>query len=239
MVAFATIKNMAFKLPTDPSTAKNYALWRKDILIWQKLTDVPVAKQGLTLQYACKGDSRIQEAVVDIDSDKVECNEGFTNVLKVLDDLFKTDEKDEEMDAYHKFENISRKENQTIADFINEFDALWAKTKKHGNVISQNLLGIKLMRAANLSKSQIENIKASTATTDYEALKETMKRTFGKSTLLQPSDLSENFKQTVKIEPTFTTSKSSEESCCSCKLKEREGHHAENSDDSDEETVYY
>ena len=229
---------MSFKLPTDPSTAKNYSLWRKDALIWQKLTDVPIAKQGLTLQYACRGDDRIQEAVLAIETEKVECNDGFKNVLEVLDKLYKVDDKDEEMKAYHQFESISRKDNQTIADFINEFDSLWSKTKGHGNVISQNLLGIKLMRACNLTKSQCENIRASTLTSDYEALKTTMKRTFGESTLLQ-STVKDGPSTSIKIEPTYTASKTPEDICRSCKDREREGHHAENTDDSEEEAVFY
>ena len=73
---------MAFELPIDPSTVKNYNLWRKDVLIWQKLTDVPLSKQGLSLQYACKGNIKIQEAVLAIDSEKVEGNDGFKNVLE-------------------------------------------------------------------------------------------------------------------------------------------------------------
>ena len=115
---------MDFKLPTDPSTAENYSLWRKKILIWQKLTDVPLCKQGLTLQYACKGNSRIQEAVLNMANENVECQDGFVNVLNVLDKILKCDPKDEELNFYQQFETINRKDNQTIIDFIDEFDSL-------------------------------------------------------------------------------------------------------------------
>ena len=90
-------------------------------MIWQKLTDVAKGKQGLALQYACKANTRVHEAVVGIESDKVECDDGFENVLKVLGGVFKVDKKEAEMKAYHQFETISRGEDQTVADFINEF----------------------------------------------------------------------------------------------------------------------
>ena len=92
-----------FKLPPDPSTAGSYTLWRKDVIIWKKLTDIAADKRGLALQYACRSkdstnrSNRIHEAMVNIPEEEVECPEGFDNVLKVLDQLFKIDEKDAEL----------------------------------------------------------------------------------------------------------------------------------------------
>ena len=192
-----------FNMPTDPSTAENYNLWRKDAVIWQKLTSVPKAKQGLALQYACKSNTRVHEAVVGINSEQVECDEGFNNVLKVLDDLFKVDAKEEEMKAYYQFEKIHRADGQTVADFINEFDSLLKKTQAHGNAMSNNLLAIKLMRAANLTKTQCDIIKASTQETDYEAIKTTMKRTFGESTGIQCKPEESISAAHIKTEPIY------------------------------------
>ena len=172
----------SFKLPPDPSSSNSYVLWRKDALIWQKLTGVAKAKQGLALQYACRGNARIHEAVTNIDDARVECDDGFKNVLAVLDALFKLDEKDEEMKAYQEFETARREDGQTIADFINQFDELYKKTKDHGNVMTENLLALKLMRAANLTNTQQLIIKASTVDINYTTVKQTMKRTFGEST---------------------------------------------------------
>ena len=136
---------MNLELPIDPSTTNNYSLWRKEVLVWQKLTNVPPEKQGLTLQYACKGNKKIQEAVLSIDNEKVESPDGFTNVLEVLDKLLKINSKVEEMKAYQEFEAIKRKESQTIVDFISEFDYLWLKIKEFGNSLSDNILSIKLI----------------------------------------------------------------------------------------------
>ena len=194
---------MAFNLPTDPSTAEDYSLWRKDAVIWQKLTSVPKAKQGLALQYACKSKPRVHEAVVSIASEEVECDQGFENVLKVLDNLFKTDKKEEEMKAYYDFEKISRSDGQSIADFINQFDSVLNKTKAHGNQMNNNLLAIKLMRASNLTKTQCDILKGSTAETDYESIKTSMKRIFGESTGLQSDSYSGACAAQIKTEPTF------------------------------------
>ena len=171
-----------FKLPPDPSAASNYKLWRKDALIWKKLTDVAADKKGLALQYACRSNERIHRAVTDLPDIEVECAAGFENVLACLDRLFKTDQKDEEVKCYHDFETIQRKDDQTIADFINEFDSLLNKTKDHGNVFSDTLLATKLIIAANLSKSEQLTVKATTIHFDYSNVRTTLLRTFGEFT---------------------------------------------------------
>ena len=59
-------------LPTDPSTAQDYRIWRKDVTVWQKLSDMPKDKQGLALQYVCQSDTRLHECVLNTDPEKVE-----------------------------------------------------------------------------------------------------------------------------------------------------------------------
>ena len=167
---------MTLELPPDPSTAEDYNLWRKDALIWQKLTDVAKAKQGLSLQYAYQGNRRVHEAVLNIHSELVECEEGFSYVLDVLDGIFGQIRKEEETKTYKHFENMCRHEDQTICDYISQFDDLVRKVNSYGNAFSENLLGFKLMRGANLTKTQCEIIRACTPTADYKSLVDTMKR---------------------------------------------------------------
>ena len=226
---------MSFKLPPDPSLAKSYDLWRKDALIWKKLTDTAEAKQGLALQYACRGTQRVHEAVVNIETAKVECAAGFNNVLDVLDKLFKVDKKEAEMKTYNEFEYIRRGDSQTIADFINQFDALLAKTKSYGNVMSENLLASKLMKAANLTRSQQQIIKASTEDITYTNVMATMKRTFGESTGIGEgvTDNEDMEGPVIKKEPTL---QASHKYLCDCVPKNQRNHQAQ--EESCDEVLY-
>ena len=222
----------SMKLPPDPSTAKSYSLWKKDAQIWEKLTDVAKGKRGLALQFACQGNLRIKEAVVNIEDDKVDCDDGFKNVLEVLDGLLKVDDKEAEMIEYQAFETIRREDSQTIADFINEFDGLVNKTKARGNVMSENLLALKVMRAANLTKSQQQTIRASTAKLEYKEVKSTMKRMFGESTDIKaPGSMAE---QMIKAEPILQSSHREKSSHCACN-NSKESHQSGNFDGDGEE----
>ena len=69
------------KLPPEPSTSENYLLWRKDIELWKQLTETPKAKQGIALQYACRTNKKIHEAILNIDETEVAMDTGIDNVL--------------------------------------------------------------------------------------------------------------------------------------------------------------
>ena len=178
MVAELNTKMDTIIMPTDPSTAPNYALWRKDIVIWQKLTNLPKEKHGLALQYACKLDLKVHERVANIDLTEVEADTGFETVLEILDQLYNFDEKDEEIITYDKFQILSRREDQDILDFINEFDFLVKKLQKYGNIFCSQHLGLKLLNAANLNATECEIIKAFSKDSEYDSIKSTIMRTF-------------------------------------------------------------
>ena len=145
---------MTIKFPQDPSTATNYELWRKDVIIWKKLTNIEENKQGLALQYVCRGSERIHEAVTNIPTEKVECPEGFDNVLTIIDELFKIDKRDIEMKECSEFNSLIKEEEQTMAYFIELFDSKYRKIKEHGNSLSNNMLITKLFKAAHLTKTE-------------------------------------------------------------------------------------
>ena len=73
----------SLKLPPDPSAATSYELWKKDAKVWQELTDVALEKQGFALQYACRGDPQVHEAVMAVKKTKVKGKKGFNNIMSV------------------------------------------------------------------------------------------------------------------------------------------------------------
>ena len=178
MVAAARSKMNSFTLPTDPSTAKDYATWRKDAMIWTKLTDLPSNKHGLALQYVCKSDVTVHEIIANINSCEIESNEGFQTVLKTLDEIFNYSESNEEIKAYDNFQLIKRENGEAVSDFIVKFDFLVNKLQKYGNTFNENQLADKLIKANNLTATQIEIVKAFTPNMNYASVKATLKRVY-------------------------------------------------------------
>ena len=189
---------MSLKLPPEPTQDINYSLWRKDVIVWTKLTDTARANRGRALQYACRNNKRLHEAVLDIEDNQVDCEEGLENVLKVLDNLHNIDKTQSALDCYLEFDSLKRKENQKVSDFINEFEALANKTKKNGNTLTDDLLTYKLLRASNLTKTEERIIKASTEEFKFENIKKTILRYFADSTGIKEE-------KEIKPEPIYHT----------------------------------
>ena len=82
------------ELPPEPSSIENYQLWRDQIDVWSKLTKTPAEKRGLALQFACRTDKKLCEAVLEIPAAEVECADGLKNVLNKLDKFHTVNKKD-------------------------------------------------------------------------------------------------------------------------------------------------
>ena len=207
----------SMKLPPEPTG--DYVLWKKDVELWQKLTDTPKAKMGIALQYVCRNNSKLHEAIVNIDSEKVDKEGGIEEVIKVLDKLHNIDQKESTLNSYEVFENLKRKENQTVPEFILEFENLTSKMKKNGITLTEDLLAFQLLKKTNLSDYDERMIRASTTEFKLENIKSTLKRCFGENSV--KSNRPNEWK--IKEEPIF-------------QVAGIEGHSKE---DSEEETIFY
>ena len=212
------------KLPPEPSTSTSYAIWRKEINIWKQLTDTPKANQGLALQFACRTNKKIYGAILEIDEEKVKGDTGIDEVLKVLDQLHNLDEKETAVECYQAFESLKRKQNHTVSEFIHEFETALKKTQKKGNVLSDDLLAFKLMKAANLTQTDETILKASTEEFTYEEVKKTLKRCFGSCSYSTTE---------IKTEAVFQSAVQD------CECTKKEGHLQQNTDSEDEESTFY
>ena len=212
------------KLPPEPSTSENYSLWRKDIELWRKLTDTPKEKMGIALQYSCRTNKKIHEAVLNIADTDVEGEAGIDNVLKVLDELHNVDKKETAIQCYQEFLSLKRKQNQKIPDFIRQFETLASKTKSNGNTLSDDLLAFRLLESLNLSETDQRIIKSTAEAFTVDEIKKVVKKTYGDSAYDT---------QYIKPEPIFNTA------TCRCACDKYEGHQHQKGSSEDEDDVYY
>ena len=63
-----------------------YETWKKDVLIWSELTDLPKNKQALALHLSLEGKARAASSQITLADLKKE--DGLQDVIKKLDELF-------------------------------------------------------------------------------------------------------------------------------------------------------
>ena len=161
----------SIKLPPEPTA--DYLLWKKDIILWQKLTDTPKEKMGIALQYVCRNNPKLHEAIVNISPEDVDKEGGINEVIKVLDKLHSFDMKQSTVDSYENFQRLLRKKGQSVAEFILEFDNLVKRNQLDDISFSDDLLAQLLIKKTNLPYLEEKIVKASTIEFSLENVKKT------------------------------------------------------------------
>ena len=71
-------------------------------------------ERGLALQFACRTDKKLCEAVLEIPAAEVECADGLKNVLNKLDKFHTVNKKDKAVRSYKEFLALKRRSNQKM-----------------------------------------------------------------------------------------------------------------------------
>ena len=176
------------KLPPDPSNASSYQQWKKDILLWAKLTDVPKNRQGVALQFATQKDPQVHETLCNLDSAQVETDTGLQTVINALDTIYITDKTEAGYSAYEQFESAKRQDNESIPDFVNRFQTLLNRVNAQGARMTDDIAAFRLLKSCNLTNTQNQLVRASSASFTVNDITKTLKKIFGNSLINNDSD---------------------------------------------------
>ncbi|CAB4011760.1 Hypothetical predicted protein [Paramuricea clavata] len=99
---------MASKFTPPPvfDEKKSWIDYKKEIKIWQALTDLPAKKQGPSLYLSLSGKAR--EAALEIDIEELKKDTGVQTILERLDKLYLQDTNQSAYIAYQNFESFKR-----------------------------------------------------------------------------------------------------------------------------------
>ena len=113
-------KPSGYKNPPELSEAKSYEQWSKELNIWRMITDVDKKKQALVVTLSLSRKAR--ETALEINSSELNADDGMDVLIKQLDAVFKKEAIDEAYEAYSLFESYKRKPEETVSDYIIEFE---------------------------------------------------------------------------------------------------------------------
>ena len=111
----------------------------------------------------------------------------------------------EKFEDLEKFENYKRSSETSMQQFLADFDQTYNRLKRQGTTICNDLLGFKLLKAANLSSQHEQLIKATITEVSYECIIQKIKSIFSNSTEKQVATREEF---NIKTEPMFYTKNS-------------------------------
>ena len=186
----------ANKTPPSLSKSKNYQDYIKKLNIWCKITSIPKKDQGGAILLTLENEA--EDKVLELDENEIICDNGVANIIKQLDKIYKKNETLEKFEALDNFETYRRLSEESINDFIIEFDKRLNRTQKLGTTMSEDLLAYRMIKSANLSEQDERLVKA-TCKLSYVEVKDKLKSMFGDAVSSKPSDFHVN----VKTEDVF------------------------------------
>ena len=107
---------------------------------------------------------------------ELNADDGVDVLIKQLDTVFKKEAIDE---AYSPFESYKRKPEETVSDYIIEFEHRYSKAKKFEMALPDSVLAYKLLEGAWLSQKERKLVLTAVNKLEFSAIKSALKRIYG------------------------------------------------------------
>ena len=202
--------NCRVEPPTFISEEKSYASYRKDLLMWSRITSVPKTSQAELVVYGMEDHpSGIKEKIIVKIGDSLEnAPDGITKLLEFLDSVYKEDDMSAAWMKYKNFNKIVRAEGVTVSDYIAEFEKEYLLAKSAGCVYSDIILAFRLIESSNLTEVDEKFVLAGVDYADakakenlFEQVKSSLKKFQGRQMV---SSMKEESK--IKFDPALVAS---------------------------------
>ena len=109
------------KLESD----EHYETWKKDVQIWQVLTDLDKKKQALAIHLSLSGRARVASSELSVAA--LNKDDGVETLIKKLDKVFLKDEGRRQFAVFHELYNLRRDSEKNVNEFIVEFEHSYFK----------------------------------------------------------------------------------------------------------------
>ena len=148
---------MTWTNPPALNKGKCFEIYRKEILAWGELTDLPKYKQGIVVALSLPEDdeTQIRERVFDqIPLQDLKTDDGLIILLNFLDKHCGKDELVDSLEKYEDFESFEREDGQSIQNFISVFDLKYKKIEQKNMKLAPEVLAFRLLKKANLTRTE-------------------------------------------------------------------------------------
>ena len=143
--------------PPALNKGKCFEIYRKEILAWGELTDLPKYKQGIVVALSLPEDdeTHIRERVFDqIPLQDLKTDDGLIILLNFLDKHCGKDELVDSLEKYEDFESFEREDGQSFQNFISVFDLKYKKIEQKNMKLAPEVLAFRLLKKANLTRTE-------------------------------------------------------------------------------------
>ena len=147
-------------IPLFNNQPSEYREWRKRIMLYKKKSDLNKKSKEATINLLTSLTGIAWRQVENLVDKATESEDGFAMILAELDKTFKYDDQVEMPRAFEAFfYKTSRRDGQTLINYVADHREALQELEKHGVVIPDEVAGWLLLRRAGLSFEQKQMIQ--------------------------------------------------------------------------------
>ena len=173
--------------PPIPKLEDSYLLFKKEVSLWSVTTTVEEKRQAGTIIFCLPEKAKAEaleipvrelqdgKTVTKADGQQKKLS-GIECLLEVLDKIYLEDIAKEKFKCYDLFRRLTRSDNQSIRDFILEFEKAVKRLDEHEIKLPSAVLAYELLRSANVSDYQYSVAVAIVGELNYENMKDTVRK---------------------------------------------------------------
>eukprot|EP00435_Cladocopium_sp_Y103_P062950 s2481_g24.t1 len=147
-------------IPIFTNRPADYREWRQRIMLYKKKSDINKKGKEATINLMTSLSGIAWRQIEHLVEKAAESDEGFNMILAELDKTFKYDDQVEMPRAFEKFfYGVSRKDGQTLINYVADHREALMEVEKHGVKIPDKVAGWIMLRRAGLTMEQKQMIQ--------------------------------------------------------------------------------
>ena len=188
-------RKVSTKFPPVFIEGDDYDQWKKDVELWQEISDLDKAKHAIAIHLSLSGRSR--DATSELSIAELKSVDGITKVFEKLDRVYALDENWKCFHTYLNFENYSRPKECSVDEYLSEFDKRYYKLKECKVTLPDAIIACRLLKSCNLSDVHFQLALSTTPSLTFDNMRTTLKKLFSEKGQILTVEASG---ETVKIE---------------------------------------
>lgn len=164
------------KWPPKLTNEAEYELWKKDIEIWCKLSELPKKKQALAIHLSLEGRARISTSELEVAA--LESDDGVKTILEKLDGLFLVDKGRRQFNVFQELYNLRRADGMEIRKFISQFEHAYYDFTKQNMSLPDSVRAFMLLASCKLSEGEQQLVMSAMSNVTYDNMTNALNRIF-------------------------------------------------------------
>ena len=168
----------------------SYEDWKFDVDLWKKFTQTEKARQGFALYSTLPNESGVNEKIrlaMQNEEIKIDEEDSVDQIFGILDKWYKKDDLSVVCEAWSTYKNLSKKETDTMDQFLSDYEKKTKELKKQGIVLPVVVMAMQLIDSAGLDKKDkqivLTAVDYSKKEEMYEQMKSALRKFFGEQAM--------------------------------------------------------